>query len=247
MSLPTLAIPEDTITLWSIKTPITIRPYLVGEEKLLLMAQQTENADEVKKAVKQVIQRCTFDAVNPNTLPSFDIEWLFLQLRSRSVSNIIESSFHCQNPVPNVGTAVSGEAVEGETHPCGNLVKVRIDINDIKMTVPEGHSNKIMLTDTLGITLKYPTADVPDNMDITTMLQSYLDTIFTAAGAVTEVSEQPADEVVAWIDKLSLAQVQKIQQFFLTMPRLTHTFVFKCEKCGYTEDVTLQGLMDFFD
>jgi hypothetical protein len=245
MSLPVLAIPEDTIDLWSVKTPVTIRPYLVGEEKLLLMAQQTENAEEVKKAVKQIIRRCTFDAVNPDTLPSFDIEWLFLQLRSRSVSNIIESNFRCQNPVLKAGTTT--ETADAPMEPCNNLVKVRIDINDIKMTVPEGHTNKIMLDDTLGITMKYPTADVPDTTDVTVLLQAYLDTVFTAAGEVTEISQQTPADVMAWIDTLSLAHVQKIQQFFLTMPRLTHTFTFKCSKCGYSEDITLQGLMDFFD
>jgi hypothetical protein len=248
MSLPVIAIPEDTITLWSSPNkPTRIRPYLVGEEKLLLIAQQTEDPEEVKKAVKQIIRRCTFNGVNPDTLPSFDIEWLFLQLRSRSVSNIIESNFRCQNPVANEGTAVGGQPVEGLTHPCGAAVKIRININDIKMTVPEGHTNKVMLTDTLGVTLKYPTSDVPDSTDITVLLQTYLETVFTTDGTVTEVSEQSPADVAAWIDTLSLDMVKKIQNFFLTMPQLSYTFTFKCEKCGYTEDIVLRGLMDFFD
>ena len=78
MSLPVIATPEDTITLWSVKKPVRIRPYLVGEEKILLMAKQANDQKEIEQAVKQIIRRCTFDEVNPNTLPSFDIEWLVL-------------------------------------------------------------------------------------------------------------------------------------------------------------------------
>jgi len=247
MSLPAIAIPEDSIKLWSIPKPVTIRPYLVGEEKLLLIAQQTNDDAEVKKAVKQIIKRCTFEGVNPDTLPSFDIEWLFLQLRCRSVSNMIETNFKCQNIVPNEGTAVDGKAVEGLTHVCNTTVPINIDINDIKMVVPDGHTNKIWLNTDLGVTLKYPTGDVVETDDFVATLIKHLDTVFTKAGDVTEVSETSIIETTAWVNTLSLQHVQKIRQFFDTMPRLSHTFTFLCPKCGYTEDVTLQGLSDFFD
>jgi hypothetical protein len=243
MSLPTLAIPEDTITLWSQPKAVRIRPYLVGEEKLLLMAQQTKDFEEIKKAFKQIIRRCTFDAIDPDTLPSFDIEWLFLQLRARSVNNVIEANFRCQNTVDKP-SANNGHI---DQLPCGAQVKVTININDIKMTIPEGHTNKVWLNDDMGITMKYPTADIPDTADVTDLLQMFLSNIFTKAGEVTEIAEQDPAEVKAWIDTMSLQHIEKIQTFFKTMPRLTHQFTFKCEKCGYTEEVTLQGLMDFFD
>jgi hypothetical protein len=244
MSLPTIAIPEDTIKLWSVTKPVTIRPYLVGEEKLLLIAQQTNDDGEVKKAVKQIIKRCTFDTVNPDTLPSFDIEWLFLQLRCRSVSNMIETNFKCQNQVHKT---LNGEPILAETEPCNTMVPINIDINDIKMVVPEGHTNKIWLNADLGVTLKYPTGDVVETDDFVATLIKHLDTVFTKAGDVSEVSETSITEVTEWVNTLSLQHVQKIRQFFDTMPRLAHTFTFVCPKCGYTEDVTLQGLSDFFD
>lgn len=241
MSLPVIIAPEDLIKLWSIKKPVRIRPYLVGEEKLLLMAQQANDPKEVEKAVKQIIRRCTFDEVNPETLPSFDIEWLFLQLRARSVNNVIEGNFRCQNL-----TTVTNE-VPVRPKPCGTPVKILIDIANIKMTVPEGHTNKIWLTDKIGITLKYPTAETGTGEIFTDKLASFLDTVFTADGTVTEVSEEPPADVTRWVETLSLSQVGKIKTFFETMPRLFYTFNFLCPKCGYTEDITLQGLTDFFD
>ena len=241
MSLPMLAVPEDTITLLSIPKPVTYRPYLVGEEKILLMAQaaQEQNKDtkEVEKAIKQIIQRCTFQKIDVDALPSFDIEYLFLQLRAKSVNNIIHAQFRCKHVV--------------DEKPCDTLVPVTININDIKLTVPEGHSKKVMLSDTIGVTMKYPTAAVyedylssPNQLGI---LEACLDTVFTVGGEVNEVKEQPPAEVKRFIESLTLGNVEKIRTFFETMPRLAYTFNFKCPACGYAEDVTLQGLTDFFD
>lgn len=237
MSLPVIAVPEDTIQLWSKRKPTRIRPYLVGEEKLLLMAQQTKDPEEVSKAVKQVIRRCTFEEVNPDTLPSFDIEWLFLQLRARSVNNVIDANFRCLNKVGDIASL----QVE-----CGTLVNTKIDIADIKMTVPEGHTNKVMLTDTIGVTLKYPTAETGAGDIFTDQLASFIETVFTTNGGVVEVSEQALEEVTAWVDRLSLDQVAKIRVFFETMPHLSYEFTFTCPKCGWTTECKLQGLMDFF-
>lgn len=248
MNLPVLCVPEDTIQLVSQSEPVRIRPYLVGEEKLLLIAQQTDEEAEIKKAVKQVITRCTFGLINVETLPSFDIEWLFLQLRSRSVSNMIETNFRCQNKVPKAGVLEQGiPPSEAVMEVCNTLVPVNIDINDIKMVTPAGHTNKVWLNETIGVTLKYPTADIPESQDSTETLISYLDTVFTADGEVSEVSEQTPEEVKAWVDTLSLAHVAKIRRFFDTMPRLSYTFDFKCPKCKYEEAIVLQGILDFFD
>ena len=115
------------------------------------------------------------------------------------------------------------------------------------MMVPEGHTNKIWLNEHVGITLKYPTAETGSGEIFTDKLVSFLDTVFTTDGSVTEVSEEPINDVKQWVDTLTLPQVEKIRTFFETMPRLSYTFNFLCPKCGYTEDITLQGLADFFD
>ena len=242
MSLPVIAIPEDTIKLYSMSKLVRIRPYLVGEEKLLLLAQETKDPVEVKKAVKQVIRRCTFDDVNPDTLPTFDLEWVFLQLRARSVSNIIEENYICQNQVSK--TDANGVI---SIAACGGKVNVKIDIADIKMTLTEGHTNKVMLNDKIGVTLKYPTADVDITKPFDELLMTYIQNVFTSDGEVAEVSEQTPEELAKWVDTLSIQQVGKIKVFFETMPKLSHTFEFKCATCGYSETITLQGLSDFFE
>jgi hypothetical protein len=179
MSFPSLALPEDTVQLFSRPKPVKIRPYLVGEEKLLLMAQQAVEQDpeskEVEKAVKQIIKRCSFDVLDTDILPTFDVEWLFLQLRSKSVNNVITAQFRCI------------ELVNGKK--CDTLVPVNIDIADIKLHVPSGHSNKVMLDDTFGILLKYPTAaSVSD--DPVESLCHCLDAIYSVNGAVYEAKDQ---------------------------------------------------------
>src|SRR3954471_2821927 len=99
MNLPIVTAPEHEVKLFSIPSPITFRPYLVKEEKLMLIAQQSRDKKDIERAVKQIITNCTFGGVNVATLPTFDVEMLFLQLRARSVSNRIDVTFTCQNNV----------------------------------------------------------------------------------------------------------------------------------------------------
>lgn len=253
MALPQIVTPEYVIKLASIKKPVTFRPYLVKEEKLLLMAQQGEDAAEISRAVRQVVRNCTFDAVNVESLPPFDLEYLFLQLRGKSVNNIIESQFECQNIIPVVRDAQAGEvSADGavaDTKRCGTLVPVTINIDDIKLVIPPEHTNRIMLSDDLGVILNYPTNTVvtDTNADLVAILASCLAQVFKLDGEVWEVSEQPAADVQAFVENLSIGQVDKLRPFFETMPKLSYTFDFTCPTCKYTEQITLQGLMDFFD
>jgi len=261
MSLPQIAVPEDTIKLLSQKQPIRYRPYLVGEEKIMLMAQaaheQNPDGKDIEKAVKQIIKRCTFDGLNPDTLPSFDTEYLFLQLRAHSVSNIIESQFRCKKKitveradVPEVTTA---DVPEVTTKECNTFVSVNINIDDIKLIVPEGHTNKVMLSSDIGVVLKYPSSDTHDEIlknpnDLTGALMSCIEAIYTAGGDYYEAKDQTKDELQTFVDRLSLTNILKVKEsFFDSMPRLEYKFEFKCPKCGYTEEVTLRGLTDFFD
>lgn len=238
MGFPQLAVPEDIITLYSRPKPIRFRPYLVGEEKILLMAQQAQEQDpktkEVEKAVKQIINRCTFGSIDADTLPLFDIEWLFLQLRAKSVNNIIDAQFRCVN-------------TDGHGVTCNTLVPVQIDIANITLNVPDGHTNKVMLNDTTGIVLKYPTGE-GITIDPIEMLCNCLDVVFLSSGELFEAKDQTREEVRAYVENFTLEQVEKIRStFFDTMPRLSHTFTFACPKCMHSEDVTLEGLQSFFD
>jgi len=252
MSLPTLNVPTDTVKLYSQPKPTTVRPYLVGEEKILLMAQaaleQDPKSKEVEKAVRDIINRCTFGAVGMDTLPVFDVTYLFLKLRAMSLNNVIESNFRCKAQVPVPVPPSQGE----QTGDCNTLVKINIDINDIKLTVPPGHTNKVMLSKDLGVQLKYPTATVYEEAqkasDLSDVIKACLDKVYTPSGEVWEITQESAKDVQDFIDQISLQNITDIRdKFFDTMPRLEYTFTFKCPKCGWTEDVTLRELEDFFD
>lgn len=244
MSLPVIQTPTYEVKLVSQPKPVVFRPYVVKEEKLLLMAQQGNDPKEVDRAVKQVITNCTFGKLDISRVPSFDVEYMFLQLRARSVNNIIEVKFECQNAV--------NPPTEKHDGRCHNVVDVNINIDDIKIVVPDGHTPKIQLTDDIGIVMRYPTGESFDTIvnnlpeDITEILSKCIDKIYLKDGTVFEMSEQPIDELQTFIDSLTIPHVEKIREFFDTMPRLSYSFVFTCSKCGYTEDVTLMGLMDFF-
>jgi hypothetical protein len=237
MSLPSIVTPQYSIQLVSLPQPITIRPYLVKEEKILLMAQHGGDPKEIESAVKQIITNCTNGSVDVNKLPSFDVEYLFLQLRAKSVNDVIESQFQCEN-IPNPAKP---------TERCGALVPVTINIDDIKPTVPANHTNTIMITTDLGVRLKYPTAETPTD-DVLAALASCIEVIFNkTTGETWETSQETPDAIQAFVGELSLGQVEKLKDFFYTMPHLEYTFEFKCPKCQYTESITLRGLSDFFD
>lgn len=239
--LPKIIAPEHDLKLFSLKKPIKFRPYLVKEEKLFLTAQQSGDTKDVENAVKQVAKNCTFDKVNIDALPSFDLEYLFLQLRARSVSNRVDVSFVCHNAV----TSTTGEGECGATVPCP------VNLDDVKLIIPEGHTDTFMLTDDIGVTMRYPTTDIltplGEDPDIISLLSACIATVFTKDGDVTEVSEQPKEQVLDFVGGLTLAQTDKLRAFFDTMPRLEYKLQFVCPKCGHTEEVTLSGLLDFFD
>lgn len=244
MALPNIVVQEHEVKLFSQPKPVRFRPYLVKEEKILLMAQQSNDPAEVSRAAKQVIENCTFGALNMTKLPTFDVEYMFIQLRAKSVNNIVTLNFECRN------TVAESKAPDGLCH---HNVPVTIDLDAIKLTVPEGHTNRVWLTDDVGVILNYPSAElfeaytVKEEVDVVDLLAACLKTVFTKDGEVHEVTEQTPEEVKTFVERLSLPQIEKLRVFFDTMPHLAHTFTFKCDQCGYEEEVTLSGLMDFFD
>lgn len=238
--LPPVPVPEDTLKLYSLKKPVRYRPYLVSEEKLLLMAQESKDEKEVETAIRKLIRDCTFGEIDVMSLPSFDVEYMFLKLRAKSVNNVIESRYRCVNPVPT--TTVPNETMTD----CGAIVPVTIDLNMIELTVPKDHTDKVWLSDDIGLVMKYPTMKVTDT-DLMSALPACIKSVFTKKGDVYEFADQTADEITNFVGGLTIPMVSKITPFFDTMPRLEYSFTFKCPKCGYTEDVTLSGITDFFD
>ena len=238
MPLPRVPVPEDTIKLYSLPKPIRYRPYLVGEEKLLMIAQESDKVEDIEAAIKQLIRDCTFGEVDVMSLASFDVEYMFLKLRARSVSNIMENRYRCINKVPST----TGEGMSE----CGQVVPIGIDLNTIELTVPEDHSNKVWLSDDMGLLMKYPTMKITD-VDLQTVLPQTIKSVFTKDGTVYEFADYTKEEQLEFINQLTLPMVGKITTFFETLPRLEYTFMFRCPACKYEEKVELRGLEDFFD
>jgi len=250
MALPKLSTPEYTVQLLSRKTPVRFRPYLVREEKILLMAQQGGEKKEIEQAVKQILRACTFDEIDIDALPSFDLEYLYLQLRARSVNNIIETRFQCQNIVRDDAARLNAN----DDGRCKTLVSVKIDLDDVKVKTTEGHVNQIMITDAIGVKLQYPTADILNEwlnetstpLAVLRVLNRCIEYVYTADGDVYEFRDQTEQERQDFIESLSVAQLEKISAFFQTMPVLSHALPFRCPTCEYDETITLQGLESFF-
>lgn len=243
MSLPKIVTPEYYVQLKSIKEPVRYRPYLVKEEKIFLIAKESGDPKEVERAIRQILRACTFEAIDIEKLPSFDIEYLFLQLRARSVSNIIEMQYQCQNKI------------DGDTR-CGGVSVVRVPIDDISITTPEDHSTVVPITDEITLEMQYPTVETLQQMIVdgklspalsTELVVSCIKSIVSKDGTMYEARDYERTELHEFVESLSLQQIEKLQLFFSTMPTLRYETEFVCRKCEYREPVVFEGIQDFFD
>jgi len=234
MALPKLKSPIFTIELPSTKLKVDFRPFLVSEEKVLLIAQESQEPETITKAVKQVLQNCILDdTVSVDKLSTFDIEFFFLQLRARSVNNVIK--LRLTDP-------------EDEN----KHYEVEIDVNDVNVYFPEGHDSKISLTDELGVKMMYPdyglllkyanAEDVTENLF--NVIADCIEYVYDQE-EIYPFKDETEQERRAFLDSLPVDCFAKLRQFFDTMPRLQHTIkVTRDDKTTF--EVTLQGLTDFF-
>jgi hypothetical protein len=242
--LPKLDVPIYELTLISSGKKIRFRPFLVKEQKLLLMISQGEdNNNETVNVVKQILKNCVVDDINIDDLPTFDLEHLFLNLRARSVNEIVELRYKCNNIV---------EDEKGEDKKCDSLEKFEIKLLDIKPTKGEGHDNTIKLTEKMGIVMKYPTFEMITKLDgksedeiLMELLTNCVDYIYDADN-IYKAKDTPREEIIEFIDSMQQKDLEKIQNFFETAPKIKHTIEFKCRKCKYEENIPVEGLQSFF-
>jgi len=213
---------------------IKFRPFLVKEEKVLLQAQQSEKPEEMANALVQVIKNCTFDKLKADTLPSFDIEYIFLKIRSKSVGEKVDLNITCPD--------------DNETK-----VKTTVDLSKIEVEVDEEHTNTIDLTDNVKVIMSYPTIKTFSGANIQSMgaeeivkmtcmcIHQIVDGIETY-----EAADLTEAELVDFIENLTQEQFGKIQDFFTTMPRLKHVVNVTNPKTKKKGKVTLQGMQSFF-
>jgi hypothetical protein len=238
MPLPKISTPVYELELPSTGQEIQYRPFLVKEEKLLVLALESENTKEITTAIKNVIKSCIQTKnIKVESLPTFDIEYLFLNIRGKSVGEEIEVNVICPD--------------DGETY-----VPVKINIDEIQVQKNEEHTNKIQVDDNIVMQMKYPSLDqfIKNNFDFsgdTNMDQSFdlvascIDKIFNDEEVWTS-GDVTKKELIDFLEQMNSAQFKQIEKFFETMPKLSHSVKVKNPKTEVESEVVLEGLSSFF-
>ena len=236
MALPKLTTPTYELEIPSTDEKIKYRPFLVKEEKILMMAMETKNEGDIVQAVKDIVKECTFNKVSIDNMPMFDVEYIFLNIRAKSVGEVSKLRLLCPD--------------DNKTY-----ADVELDLNEVRVQVGEDHTNKIELDNGMGMIMQYPTIDsfrdsgirniTADNMlDVigSCILQIYED----EGKKVYDPKDQTKKEVIEFIEQLNTKQFKEVQNFFDTMPKLKHEIKIKNPKTKKESSITLTGLNDFF-
>ena len=241
--LPKIDVPIYNVELPLTKKKIRYRPFLVKEEKLLMMAMEAEDLKGAMTTIKQVANNCILDEVDIDDLPVMDIEFLFLNLRARSVSEVVELSYKCNNTVKDE---------EGNEKTCNHIVKLDFNLFDVKPEFNDKHTNKIELGKDLGIVMRYPTfesveeiEDVSDVDKVFSILSTCIDYVYDADN-IYYAKDVTKEELNEFVESMTRDQFEKVKDFFDTMPKLRKRVDFKCGRCGYSENIEVEGIQNFF-
>lgn len=239
MALPKQNTPVYTTKIPSTKKEIKFRPFLVKEEKALLIAQQSDDQQVMLDTLKQTIKNCAQTDIDVDKLATFDIEYLFCQIRARSVGEIVEMVVLC-DVCPEENTKAR--------------VKLSFDLTKLEVVFPENHSVTIPLFDDVGIVMKYPNLDMVKSIDgldnssaevIFKTVVKLIDYIYDST-EMYHAKDQTEKELVEFLENLTQDQFKKIQNFFETMPKLSKAVSYDCPVCGHHHDKVVEGLNSFF-
>lgn len=235
MALPTLNTAKYELTLPSNGKKIEYRPFLMKEEKVLLMAVESNDIAAISKATRDLVEACTFNKVNIKDLAFFDLEYLFLQLRSKSVGESAGFKLKCKE--------------------CEAQNEVQVNLSGIEVKKADKVENKIMLSDDVGVLMKFPTVGdlehVMNGIDDShgdaaiAIMAAAIESIFDN-DSVYPAKDHKAEELIDFIEQLNKEQFIEIQKFFEQIPKVTEDVHFDCNKCGTSNDIKLEGLQDFF-
>lgn len=230
MALPSISTPEFITKIPSTGQEIKYRPFLVKEEKILLMALEGGDQKEITRSIITLLKNCILVDVDVEKLATFDVEFLFLKLRGKSVGEVVELTVaHTESECPHRSD-----------------VSINLDAIEVNGEIQDG---KVQITDEIGVKLHYPTIDSTlgvdaDNADsMFGMIIDCIDYIYDQEEVYNEFTK---DELKDWVDQLNQSQFKKITDFFQDMPKLSHKVDWKCEKCGEEDSIELEGLQSFF-
>lgn len=240
MALPKIDTPIYELDLPLSKKHVRFRPFLVKEQKNLLMAMESGDSKSIEQNVKQVLNNCTVtENIDIEKLPVLDVEYYFLNLRARSVGEVVENKYRCDNQV-------DGSA-------CGNIMETSLNLLDIKIEGIKENDGVIQLTDTISIKLKYPEFSVINKLSKLTdvsdiafeMIAESVEYIFDGE-QFYYAKETTTEELVEFIESLNQQQFAKIEDFFANLPKLEKKIEMKCSRCGFEHKLDVEGLESFF-
>ena len=236
MALPKIGYPTYELELPSTGKTVKYRPFLVKEEKVLLMALESKDEKQVIGAVKDLIKNCVISRIKVEQLPSFDLEYIFLKVRAASIGEIVNLNVTCLD--------------DNKTE-----VEAQINIHDVQVFKPEGHDQKVMLSESSGIIMKYPSMQQfvdreflqkdMNTEEVYGFIADSIDQIFDG-DEVYDSSTTTKKEFRSFVDGLTTKQFEAIQQFYLTCPKLSHTFTVVNPNTGKESEYTIEGLQSFF-
>ncbi len=240
MPLPEITVPHFDLVLPSSKKKIKFRPFIVKEEKLLIIALESRDPKQVTTAIKQVLSNCILTrGVKIDQLPSFDIEYLFLNIRAKAIGEAIELNVTCGD--------------DGETK-----VPVTLFVDEIQVQYPEGHTDKIDMENGYHWKMNYPSLNqfIENNFDVSDkssenversvkLIASCIDSVYNNDDCWM-ASDSTEKELISYVENLTPRQYKKIENFFKTMPKLSHTITVVNPNTGNENSVVLEGLSDFF-
>ena len=231
MALPINEAPKYTCKLPSTGEVVTYRPFLVKEEKVMLMAIEGQNDDEIAQAVTNTVQSCVETNIDVSSIPIFDFEYLYLKIRAKSVGEIVKLRLKCPDDE-------------------NQIVEHDLNLEDVQINKPEGHKNEIEFEKDYGVVLRYPTIKSFSGIDSNTelsfkVLKESIASIYKGDDVYdrNNITDKELDE---YIDSLTQKQYKQLMVFFDTMPRLRHTVKYQNPKSGKEFTMTLNGTNDFF-
>lgn len=236
MPLPTIETPKYELRLPSTNRKIQYRPYLVKEEKILMVARESNDQKQITQAVKDIISSCTFGKIDPNILSVFDLEYIFLKLRSKSVGEISKLTLKCEK--------------------CEKPNPIEVNLDEVGINTENLPDAKIMLTDKIGVVMNWPgvtliseLAEIQENNKsenlVLAVIIGCIDSIFDDKGTY-RASDHSKEELQQFIESLNQTQFAQIQKFVEATPSLKHTVKFKCNHCAEQNEIVIRGLQNFF-
>lgn len=237
--LPKLSHPSYEVKIPSNKKTYKFRPYTVKEQKILLMMQESESIEDITRTITDLIESCSINPFSTKSLTYFDIEFLFMKIRSKSVGETTKMSFKCNNIVDDVV--------------CGTVNEFEVSLDDVEVSFANSSSNEIAVAKDIFIKLRYPSAESAKYLELynktkeikyfVSAVAEDLETIMDSEKVYDDFTQE---ELTEFINSLDLTVFKSILEFYVNTPKLTKEISFNCKKCKYSETIVLSGLSDFF-